>query len=39
MIIDGDCGATGGMKNGRGNHEFVKFLPHYLFVHHESHMT
>jgi hypothetical protein len=33
MIGEGDCGAIGGMKIGRGN------LPQRHFVHHKSHLT
>jgi hypothetical protein len=33
MIDEGDCGAIGGMKIGRGN------LPQRHFVHHKPHMT
>jgi hypothetical protein len=39
MIHDGDCGAIGGMKFGRGNRSTRRKLPQCPFVQHESHMT
>jgi hypothetical protein len=40
MIDDGDCGAIGGMKIGRGNRNIrKKNLPQRHFVHYKSHMT
>jgi hypothetical protein len=39
MIDDGDYGATGGMKIGRGNRSTRKKTPKRHFVHHKSHMT
>jgi hypothetical protein len=40
MIDEDDCGATGGMKIGRGNRSTLrKNLPQRHFVYHKSHMT
>jgi hypothetical protein len=39
MIDDGDCGAIGGMKIGRGNRSTGRNPPQRHFVHHKSHMT
>jgi hypothetical protein len=39
MIDEGDCGAIGGMKIGRGNRSTRRKLPQRHFVHHKSHMT
>jgi hypothetical protein len=39
MIDDGDYGAIGGMKIGRGNRSTRENLPQRHFVHHKSHMT
>jgi hypothetical protein len=39
MIDDGDCGAIGGIKIGRGTEVLGKNLPQCHFVHHKSNMT
>jgi hypothetical protein len=39
MIDDGDCGAIGGIKIGRGNEVLGEKLPQCHFVNHKSHMT
>jgi hypothetical protein len=39
MIGEGDCGATGEMKIGRGNQVLGENLPQLYFVHHKSHLT
>jgi hypothetical protein len=39
MIDDGDCGATGGMKIGRGTEVLGENLPQSHFFHHKSHMA
>jgi hypothetical protein len=39
MIDDGDCGAIGGMKIGRGNQSTRRKPNPCHFVHHKSHMT
>jgi hypothetical protein len=39
MIGEGDCGAIGGMKIGRGNRSTRRNLPEHHFVHHKSHLT
>jgi hypothetical protein len=39
MIYEGDCGATGEMKIGRGNRSTRRKPPQRHFVHHKSHMT
>jgi hypothetical protein len=39
MIDEGDCGAIGGMKIGRGNRSTRENLPQSHFVHHKSHLT
>jgi hypothetical protein len=40
MIDDGDdCGATGGMRIGRGTEVLWENLTEFHFVHHKSHMT
>jgi hypothetical protein len=38
MIDDGDCGAVGGMKIGRGNRSLGENLPQQHFVHHKPDM-
>jgi hypothetical protein len=35
MINEGDCGAIGGMKIGRGNQVLGENLPQHHFVHHK----
>jgi hypothetical protein len=39
MIDEGDCGAIGEMKIGRGNQSTGRNLPQRHFVHHKFHMT
>jgi hypothetical protein len=39
MIDDGDCGAIGGMKIGRGNRSTWRKPAQFHFVHYKSHMT
>jgi hypothetical protein len=40
MIDDGDCGAIGGMKIGRGNRSTQREnLPQCHFVHYKPYMT
>jgi hypothetical protein len=39
MIDEGDCGAIGGMKIGRGTEVLGENLPQGHSVHHKSHMT
>jgi hypothetical protein len=38
-VIDGECGAVGGMRIGREIEVLGEKLPQYHFVHHKSHMT
>jgi hypothetical protein len=39
MIDEDDCGATGGMKIGRGNRSTRRKPAPAPLVHHKSHMT
>jgi hypothetical protein len=39
MIDDGNCGAIGGMKIGRGKGSTRRKPAQCHFVHHKSHMT
>jgi hypothetical protein len=39
MIDDGDCGAIGGMRIGRGNTNTRRKLPQCHLVHHKSNIT
>jgi hypothetical protein len=39
MIDDGDCGAIGGMKVGRGTEFLGENLPQRHFVHHKTLMS
>jgi hypothetical protein len=39
MIDDGDCGAIGRMKIGKGNLSTQRKPAQHHFVHHKSHMT
>jgi hypothetical protein len=39
MIGEGDCGAIGGMKIGRGTEVLGENLPQRHIVHNKSHMT
>jgi hypothetical protein len=39
MIGEGDCGAIGGMKIGRGNQSTRRNLPQHQLVHNKSHKT
>jgi hypothetical protein len=39
MIDEGDCGAIGGIKFGRGTEVLGENLPQRRCVHHKSHMS
>jgi hypothetical protein len=39
MMNEGECGAVGGMRIGRGAEVLAESLPQCHFVHHKSHMT
>jgi hypothetical protein len=39
MIDEGDCGAIGEIKIGRGTEVLGENLPQRHFAHHKSHMT